>query len=70
MIDPKQIPDEVVEAALHAYDMSFKNDYTTGEQDIAAAIVAALNAWPGVDCRPTFGPSRIVLPLPQDKVND
>lgn len=65
MIDPKQIPDEVVEAALHAYDMSFKNDYTTGEQDIAAAIAAALNAWPGVDCRPTFGPSRIVLPLPQ-----
>jgi hypothetical protein len=48
MIDPKMIPDEVVEAALHAYDMSFKNDYTTGEQDIAAAIAAALNAWPGV----------------------
>lgn len=34
--------------------------------DARAAIVAAINAWPGVDFRPTFGPSRITLPLTQE----
>jgi len=67
VIHPDQIPDEVVEAALHAYDMSFKNDYTTGEQDIAEAIAAAINAWPDAEMRPTFNPSRIILPLPREE---
>jgi hypothetical protein len=59
MIDPKQIPDEAWEAAM-------KTDPRDG---LRAAIAAALNAWPGVDYRPTFGPSRIILPLPQEKVD-
>lgn len=67
MPTPYQIPDEAVEAALHAYDMSFKNDYTTGEQDIAAAIAAALSAWPGVS-EIIIGINRgsLILPIPQD----
>jgi hypothetical protein len=70
MIDPKQIPDEVIKAAISAYDYASSDVYTTAEQDMAETIVAALNAWPGVDYRPTFGPSRIILPLPQEKVDD
>lgn len=31
-----------------------------------ASIAAALSAWPEMECRPTFGPSRIILPLPQE----
>jgi hypothetical protein len=72
MIRAEQIPDEVVEAALHAYDISFKNDYTTGEQDIVAAIAAALNAWPGGQVRLSmFTPQEeIILPLPQEVTDD
>lgn len=68
MIDPKMIPDEVVEE-LHAI---FADDFGTliPKGSCRAAITAALVAWPGVDCRPTFGPSRIILPLPQEKVDD
>ena len=54
MIRAEQIPNEAEEAAWNAAGDNMK-----------AAIAAALNAWPGVDCRPTFGPSRIILPLPQ-----
>jgi len=35
-----------------------------------AAIAAALNAWPDMEVRPTFNPSRIILPLPQENPND
>jgi hypothetical protein len=67
MIRAEQIPDEVVEAALHAYDMSFKNDYTTGEQDIAAAIAAALNAWPGAEVVEWYHADKtLIFPLPQE----
>lgn len=54
MIKPDMIPDEVVEAALKKRGL------------MREAIAAALNAWPGVDFRPTFGPSRITLPLTQE----
>jgi hypothetical protein len=30
-------------------------------------IAAAINAWQGMEMRPTFNPSRIILPLPQEK---
>jgi hypothetical protein len=57
MIRAEQIPDEVVEA--------FRKAWMDGSLSARAAIAAALSAWPGVDCLPTFGPSRIILPLPQ-----
>ena len=55
MIDPKQIPDEVEEAYVDAF---YGKDMTRKE-----AIAAAINAWPDMECRPTFGPNRIILPL-------
>jgi hypothetical protein len=60
MITPEQIPDEVVEALREniLHDCSFKH-----------AIAAAINAWPGMECRPTFTPSRIILPLTQENTN-
>ena len=61
MIDANQIPDEVVEAAVNAW----KKD-TQSFPPNAETIAAALNAWPGMDARPTFGPSRIILPLSQE----
>ena len=75
MIKPEQIPDEVVEAAAKA---AYENQRTrkwdrcgyVGQQqlrrDARAAIAAAINAWPGMEERPTFEPSRIILPLLQE----
>jgi hypothetical protein len=31
-----------------------------------AVLAAGLAAWPGMECRPTFTPSRIILPLTQE----
>jgi hypothetical protein len=76
MIDPKQIPDEVVEAAAMAF--AYHEGYTWGSSGLdhdailetaRAAIAAALNAWAGAfvkfsrpdDCE------IICLPLPQEK---
>ena len=55
MIRAEQIPDEVVEALAVAW---------RDEMNSAHAIAVALNAWPGVEIRPTFEPSRVILPLP------
>lgn len=43
MIDPKQIPDEVVISAREAWLRSDVN----AQSDWRVAIAAALNAWPG-----------------------
>ena len=65
MIKPKHIPDEVVEAA------AMQLPGMAGHQRYArAAIAAAINAWPEMECRPTFTPSRIILPLTQENNND
>jgi hypothetical protein len=67
MIDPKQIPDEVVEAMRESITdtVMFIN-----EKEARAAIVAALNAWPGAALAqrtyPTIGTKRISLPIPQE----
>jgi hypothetical protein len=37
------------------------------EQMARAAIAAAINAWPDAEMRPTFNPSRIILPLPREE---
>lgn len=88
MIDPKQIPDEVVEAAARAdYEMirgEYREDFGGDHPDhppwqdlhdtardyylkhARAAIAAGINAWPDMEVRPTFNPSRIILPLPQE----
>ena len=69
MINPEQIPDEVVKEALWAYNYASRDCYTTEEQDIAIAIAAALNAWPGMRLgkyRDVAGDNdRIILPLTQ-----
>jgi hypothetical protein len=69
--EPIKIPDEVVEAAVSAYNYASSDCYTTQEQDMRAAIVAALNAWPGTNHFPnmprgvTVQNPFIILPLPQ-----
>jgi hypothetical protein len=69
-----KIPDEVVEAAARAIaddakliwgDISYVHNVMRGEA--RAAIAAAINTWPGMEVRPTFNPSRIILPLAQEK---
>jgi len=81
MIRANQIPDEVVEAAaitlmgrlmvsqqdaLHVWFGMYEPEKDQFRREARASIAAALNAWPGVDARPTFGPSRIILPLTQE----
>jgi len=65
-----QIPREVVEAAARKY--AYCAGYTWGSSgldhdairnDAKTIILAGLKAWPGMACRPTFGPSRIILPM-------
>ena len=79
MIQPEQIPDEVVEAALEAFahasglgifpddekDEDWREDLQNG---MRAAIAAAIRAWPGaypVDYGGDDLPF-LVLPLPQE----
>jgi hypothetical protein len=66
MIKAEQIPDEVVEAALWAYNYAFRNCYTTEEQDIAIAIAAAINAWPGIEIHTDGTDDWVELTLPQE----
>lgn len=56
MIKPEDIPPEVVEAFQKAWAV-------TSTLSTKECLAAALNAWPDMSCRPTFGPSRIILPL-------
>jgi len=67
MLKPEQIPDEVVEAAAKTLmDPDYPNSWPAWMDEARAALAAALNAWPDAEARPTFGPSRIILPLPQE----
>lgn len=72
MIRANQIPDEVVEAAIDA--MSDCGSEVIGSRMARAAIVAALNAWPGVTTTSWFENSvrKAVLniPLPQEVSDD
>ncbi len=61
MIDPKQIPDEVVEAHISILERMMIGPPT--KKSSRKAIAAALNAWQGVDRY--LG--AVVLPLPQEK---
>jgi hypothetical protein len=72
MIKPEQIPPEVVEAAVKAFDESEEDAYVTHAHDIRVAIAAALNAWPGIQDAWYEGntPTAYILPLPQEKPND
>jgi hypothetical protein len=75
MIDPAQIPDEVVEAAARARWRCAKP--TEWEKETCRLIIAAgLAAWPGmIDAREDFerwglGGNHLILPLPQQASDD
>jgi hypothetical protein len=78
MIDPKQIPDEVVEAAYVSFTTNLHDNWRDElRAAIAAAIAAALNAWPDRHLhewqRPWLGGmsgTDIILPLPQELNSD
>ena len=71
MIDPKMIPDEVIEAAKEAYRHT---DEKTMSDWLAEIIAAGLNAWPGMEYWPEFSdaglgehePGKVFLPLTQE----
>lgn len=68
MIKPEQIPDEVVEAAHRA---ALEADFNMRDQ-LRAAIVAAINTWPGRfsgNAWPDLAPT-IVLPLSHENNDD
>jgi len=66
MIDPKQIPDEAVMAALDAYEDAV-GGYTSRDW-MRAAITAAINVWPEAGMRTIMDANgsypTILLPLP------
>jgi hypothetical protein len=51
MIDPAQIPDEVVEAAARAIEAADVGMVPSYEEAARAAIAAGLAAWPGKQYR-------------------
>jgi hypothetical protein len=78
MIDPAQIPDEVVEAAARALaddaklnwdDVPYAHNVMRGEA--RAAIIAALNAWPNAEVVGWYHADHtLILPLPQKASDD
>lgn len=72
MLKPEQIPPEVVEAVERLLNLYLVGGLTQSEEfSIGHALAqAVINAWPEMSARPTFGPSRIILPLPQENAND
>lgn len=68
MINPENIPIEAIEAAKSAYTAEIYKGHGTAREfhkAMAAAIAAAVSGWPEMEARPTFTPSRIILPLLQ-----
>jgi hypothetical protein len=70
VIRAEQIPDEVVEAAARTLAGSAQLNLMAWNAHARASIAAALNAWPDMEVRPTFNPSRIILPLTQEIPDD
>ena len=76
MINPAQIPPEVVEAAVSAYNYASSDCYTSQEQDMRAAIAAGLNAWPNAKTlrddgrRQTYIVPALILPFSTETSND
>jgi len=78
MIEPKQIPDEVVEAAAKAITMALILAVDEDCRALAltdderaelarAAIAAALNAWPNAEVVGWYHADHtLILPLPQE----
>lgn len=67
------IPPAALEAGVKAFAEAEEDAYTTHAEDLRAAMVAALNAWPGVkhyDEMRVFGEphslARLILPLPTE----
>ena len=65
MIDPAQIPDEVVEAAARAIGAeTYVGNKQTLRDAGRAAIAAAINAWPGMEIETVFvEEDYLILPL-------
>ena len=72
MIDPKQIPDEVVEVAARSMGWTSAIVLPQDRLRFKGHIAAALNAWPGVYPVNYGGdePPFLVLPLPQEARNE
>jgi len=73
MINPAQIPDEVVEAAARAIgEETYVGNKQTLRDAGRAAIAAALNAWPNAKTlrddgrRQTYIVPALILPLPHE----
>lgn len=64
MIDPKQIPDEVVN------ELFLRDAWRGSVSQARAAIAACLAAWPGAEVKPTHlgypAWPHLILPLPQE----
>ena len=68
MIDAKQIPDEVVEAAAKSMGWPSAIVFPQDKLRFKGHLAAALNAWPGVQFKMN-GAMRtfLILPLPKEK---
>ena len=57
-------PDQMMRLTMHKMSVT---QWEIIAHVVREAFRAGLNAWPEMSARPTFGPSRIILPLPQDQ---
>jgi len=70
VIKAEQIPEEVLRALCASMGCEWVMQDKEDQIIIRRHIAAALNAWPGMEYRPTFTPSRIILPLTQEDNDD
>ena len=72
MLKAEQVPMEVKRAMRAAW--ARRNNSDAPEKTMADLLIAAINAWPGMEVRQMYsvwsGKHGIILPLPEENTND
>jgi predicted RNA polymerase sigma factor len=75
MLKAEHVPMEVKRAMRAAW--ARRNNSDAPEKTMADLLIAAINAWPGMDYQPGAmvtktwrDPGKIILPLPKENTND
>ena len=65
------IPEAALEAGVKAFAEAEANDYTSRDEDLAAAFLAIVENWEGMRIKSDpYNGSDIVLPLPPQENSD
>lgn len=68
MLKTEQVPMEVKRAMRAAW--ARRNNSDAPEKTMADLLIAAINAWPGMEIEVVFMEDQVVLPLPMENSNE